>query len=104
MIVNLLQNAVCYSPEGGAVTISAFCERNCVHLLIRDEGEGVPAEDIPRLMRPFEQGENALTRSSQGAGLGLPIVSLLAQAMDGSLRLRSAQGQGPTAEICLPAA
>jgi signal transduction histidine kinase len=104
MIVNLLQNAVCYSPEGGAVTISAFCERNCVHLLIRDEGEGVPAEDLPRLMRPFEQGENALTRSSQGAGLGLPIVSLLAQAMDGSLRLRSSQGQGLTAEICLPAA
>jgi len=104
MIVNLLQNAVCYSPEGGTVTISAFEEGSCVHLLIRDEGEGVPAEDIPRLMRPFEQGENALTRSSQGAGLGLPIVSLLAQAMDGSLRIRSAPGRGLTAEICLPQA
>ena len=104
MLVNLIQNAVCYSPEGGTVTISARRERDCVHVEIRDQGEGVPAEDIPRLMRPFEQGENALTRSSQGAGLGLPIVSLLAQAMDGSLRLRSAPGQGLTAEICLPAA
>jgi signal transduction histidine kinase len=104
MLVNLLQNAVCYSPEGATVTISAFRERDCVHLVIRDQGEGVPAEDIPRLMRPFEQGENALTRSSQGAGLGLPIVTLLAQAMNGSLRLRSEEGQGLTAEICLPAA
>jgi signal transduction histidine kinase len=104
MLVNLIQNAVCYSPEGGTVTISARRERDCVHVEISDQGEGVPAEDIPRLMRPFEQGENALTRSSQGAGLGLPIVSLLAQAMDGSLRLRSTPGQGLTAEICLPAA
>jgi signal transduction histidine kinase len=104
MLVNLFQNAVCYSPEGGAVTVSAYLERDCVHLEIRDQGEGVPAEDIPRLMRPFEQGENALTRSSQGAGLGLPIVMLLAQAMNGSLRLRSEEGQGLTAEICLPAA
>ena len=104
MLGNLIQNAVCYSPEGGTVTISAFRERDCVHVEIRDQGEGVPAEDIPRLMRPFEQGENALTRSSQGAGLGLPVVSLLAQAMEGSLRLRSAPGQGHTAEICLPAA
>jgi len=104
MLVNLLQNAICYSPEGGTVAISAYRERDCVHLEIRDQGEGVPAEDIPRLMRPFEQGENALTRSSQGAGLGLPIVTLLAQAMNGSLRLRSGEGEGLTAEICLPAA
>jgi signal transduction histidine kinase len=104
MLVNLLQNAICYSPEGATVTIRAYVERDCAHLEIRDQGEGVPAEDIPRLMRPFEQGENALTRSSQGAGLGLPIVTLMAQAMGGSLRLRSDEGQGLTAEICLPVA
>ena len=104
MLVNLLQNAVFYSPDGGTVTIRAQRHRDCVHLEIQDEGEGVPADDIPRLMKPFEQGENALTRSAQGAGLGLPIVALLAQAMGGSLRLRSAPGEGMTAIICLPAA
>ena len=104
MLVNLLQNAVFYSPDGGAVTIRARREGDCIELDIQDEGEGVPAEDIPRLMKPFEQGENALTRSAQGAGLGLPIVSLLSQAMGGSLRLRSAPGEGMTAIICLPAA
>lgn len=104
LLVNLLQNAVFYSPEGGTVRVRAFAERGCVHLEIRDEGEGVPSEDIPRLMRPFEQGENALTRSAEGVGLGLPIAELLARAMDGSLRLRSAPGAGMTAVVCLPAA
>ena len=104
MLVNLLQNAVFYSPDDGTVSVRARKEGDCIELEIRDEGEGVPAEDIPRLMKPFEQGENALTRSAQGAGLGLPIVALLAQAMGGSLRLRSAPGEGMTAIICLPAA
>jgi len=104
MLVNLLQNAVFYSPEGGTVTIRAVRDGGCVHLEIEDQGEGVEPADIPRLMRPFEQGQNALTRSSQGAGLGLPIVALLCQAMDGALRLRSAPGEGLTAVICLPAA
>ena len=104
MLVNLLQNAVFYSPEDGTVTIAARRRDDCVELEIRDEGEGVPAEDIPRLMKPFEQGENAHARSAQGVGLGLPIVGLLSQAMGGSLRLRSAPGEGMTAIICLPAA
>ena len=104
MLVNLLQNAVFYSPEDGTVTIAARRRDDCVDLEIRDEGEGVPAEDIPRLMKPFEQGENAVARSAQGVGLGLPIVGLLTQAMGGAYRLRSAPGEGMTAIICLPAA
>ena len=75
-----------------------------VELEIRDEGEGVPAEDIPRLMKAFEQGDNAVARSTQGVGLGLPIVNMLSEAMGGSFDLRSGPGQGMTAVICLPAA
>jgi signal transduction histidine kinase len=104
MLVNLLQNAVFYSPEGGTVSVRALTGERRVELEIADQGEGVSPDDIPRLMRPFEQGEDALTRSSEGAGLGLPIVSLLSQAMGGSLRLRSERGQGLTAVISLPCA
>ncbi|HEX6860808.1 MAG TPA: HAMP domain-containing sensor histidine kinase [Caulobacteraceae bacterium] len=104
MLVNLLQNAICYSPEGGTVTIRAARAGANVRVEIEDHGEGVEPDDIPRLMRPFEQGGNALTRSAQGAGLGLPIVALLCEAMDGALDLRSAPGQGMTATIRLPAA
>jgi signal transduction histidine kinase len=53
---------------------------------------------------PFEQGENALTRSAQGAGLGLPICALTCQAMGGRLTLSSEPGQGLTAHVRLPAA
>ncbi len=104
MLVNLLQNAVFFSPTGGEITIRAARHGDDVELEIRDEGEGVPAEDIPRLMKPFEQGDNAHDRSAPGVGLGLPIVNLLSQAMGGSFRLRSAPGEGMTAVICLPAA
>jgi len=104
MLINLLQNAVFYSPPGGTVTIRARQAGPRIELAIEDQGDGVAPDDIPRLMRPFEQGQDSLTRSAQGAGLGLPIVTLLSQAMGGSLKLRSEPGQGLTAVIALPCA
>ena len=101
---NLLQNAVTFSPEGGEVRVRARRSVAGVRIQIEDDGEGIDPADIPRLMRPFEQGQNALTRSTEGAGLGLPIVALLCEAMGGALRLVSARGQGLRAEVVLPAA
>ena len=101
---NLLQNAITFSPEGGEVRFRARRGVAGVRLQIEDDGEGIDPADIPRLMRPFEQGQNALTRSTEGAGLGLPIVALLCEAMGGALRLVSARGQGLRAEVLLPAA
>ena len=104
LLANLLENAIAYSPERGEVRISAERTANQVRIRIEDDGEGVDPADIPRLMRPFEQGETALTRSRDGAGLGLPICALLCRAMGGTLRLASAPGQGLAAEVTLPAA
>jgi signal transduction histidine kinase len=104
VLTNLLQNAVSYSPEGGEVRLRARRTAACVRITIEDDGEGVDPADIPRLMRPFEQGQNALTRSTEGAGLGLPIVALLCEAMGGALRIVSRPGQGLRAEVALPAA
>ena len=104
VLSNLLQNAVIYSPEGGEVRLSAHRAPGRVRIVIEDDGEGVDPAEIPRLMRPFEQGQNALTRSTEGAGLGLPIVALLCQAMGGGLRLVSEPGKGLRAEAVLPAA
>jgi signal transduction histidine kinase len=101
---NLLQNAVTFSPEGGEVRLSARRSLGGVRITIEDDGEGVDPKEIPRLLRPFEQGQNALTRSTEGAGLGLPIVDLLCQAMGGALRLVSEPGRGLRAEVVLPAA
>jgi len=102
ILTNLLQNAITFSPEGGQVRITAVHRPGRVEIRIADDGEGMDEADIPRLLRPFEQGESALTRSTEGAGLGLPIVNLLCRAMRGTLRLSSPPGQGLTAIVALP--
>jgi signal transduction histidine kinase len=104
VLTNLLQNAVTYSPEGGQVRFAATAGAGAVRILIEDDGPGVNPDDIPRLMRPFEQGENALTRQAEGAGLGLPIVALLTRAMGGAFRLLAEPGRGLRAEVLLPSA
>ena len=101
ILQNLLQNAVAFSPDGGVIRVTVRGGRNSVLFEIQDQGEGVPAEDIARLVRPFEQGENALVRRSEGAGLGLSIVTLLCRDMGGRLMLKSAPGQGLTACVRL---
>ena len=104
VLFQILQNAVTFSPQGGEVRISVRGVGETVVLQITDEGPGVPNRDIARVLRPFEQGENALIRRSEGAGLGLPIVRLLCETMGGRLRLRSPPGEGLTATVRLPAA
>lgn len=103
VLTHLLHNAVVFSPEGGCVRVSARPCGEAVDILIRDEGDGVDPAELQRLMAPFEQGENALTRKAEGAGLGLPIADMTCAAMGGRLKLSSAAGEGLTAEVRLPA-
>ena len=100
----LLSNAVAASPTGGAVTLTTRRRSERVFLEVRDDGPGLDPADIPRLMRPFEQGENALVRRTEGAGLGLPIARLLSREMGGRLHLDTSPGAGVRATVRLPAA
>ena len=100
---NLLHNAVVFSPDGGCIAVSVIAAADAVEIHIRDEGEGVDPAELQRLMAPFEQGENALTRKAEGAGLGLPIADMTCTAMGGRLKLSSAPGEGLTATVRLPA-
>ena len=95
-------NAVAFSPEGGAIRVDVRRGRKELEIVIRNEGEGVDPADLPRLMLPFEQGENALTRQGQGAGLGLAICDLACRAMGGRLELASQRGCGFSAHVVLP--
>lgn len=101
---NLIQNAVGFSPQGGEVRVRLEAGTSGVEIVIEDDGEGVDPADLPRLLKPFEQGENALTRRTHGAGLGLSICELYCEAMGGRLTLASAPGRGMTAKVWLPAA
>ena len=104
VLSNLLQNAVAFSPEGGVVEVRVRAARASVLFEVRDQGPGVAPQELHRMMRPFEQGENALVRRTGGAGLGLSIVSLLCREMGGALALRSSPGRGLTARVRLPSA
>lgn len=102
VLAHLLHNAIVFSPEDGCVRVSATVANGEVEILIRDEGDGIDPAELKRLMTPFEQGENALTRKAEGAGLGLPIADMTCTAMGGRLKLSSPAGQGVNAQVRLP--
>lgn len=98
---NLIQNAVTWSPDGGIVRVSIQADGPVARLTISDEGQGVDPVELPRLMKPFEQGEYALTRRGQGAGLGWPLVRLLVKAMGGQFHVETSPGEGLSAVVQL---
>lgn len=101
VLTHLLQNAAMFAPDGGEVRLRTEVHAERLDIFVEDDGEGVDPADLPRLMRPFEQGENALVRRTEGAGLGLPICDLTCRAMGARLKLTSAPGQGMSARVRL---
>jgi signal transduction histidine kinase len=104
VFTHLLQNAAFFAPDGGEVRLRTEIIDGHVDVYVEDDGEGVDSAELPRLMRPFEQGENALVRRAEGAGLGLPICDLTCRAMGARLRLVSAPGKGLSARVRLKTA
>ena len=104
VLSGLIHNAVVFSPEGSKVRISADRQDGSVVIVIANEGAGVDPEELPRLMKPFVQGQSAPACEPEGAGLGLPICALTCRAMGGRLTLASGKGQGVRASVRLPAA
>lgn len=102
ILVNLIQNAIAFSPEGGEVVVGLRQRGGEIAIEVRDQGKGIAPKDIARVMQPFEHAESALTRHGHGAGLGLPIVKLLCDAMSGHLRPQPAPGGGLAASVRLP--
>jgi signal transduction histidine kinase len=101
---HLLSNAVKFTEAGGTVSIGASRdESGGLVLFVRDTGIGIPEEDLDRVFEPFTQLDSSLARRFQGAGLGLYVSRALVAGHGGELVLRSAPGQGTTAEIRLPA-
>ena len=100
-LANLVQNAVAFSPDGGEIRLTGKAHGPLVLIEVSDDGPGIDPAELPRLMEPFQQGENALTRHHQGAGLGWAIVRLLCQAMGGGFNISTEAGTGLTATIAL---
>jgi hypothetical protein len=98
-VVNLVDNAVKFSPPGGAVVLSAAPARTGVEIAVADQGSGIPEPDRARAAERFFRGESA--RNTPGSGLGLALVQAVAQLHGGSLRLADA-APGLVAILSLP--
>jgi signal transduction histidine kinase len=103
ILINLIGNAIKFTPSGGAVTLSAqVLEDGSLEIAITDNGIGIAAEDIERVLQPFVQADSALHRKFDGAGLGLPLSRGLARLHGGELTLESQIGRGTRAIVVLP--
>jgi two-component system OmpR family sensor kinase/two-component system sensor histidine kinase BaeS len=105
ILVNLLDNAIKYSLPGGTVTISVGAQPDAslsVLTQVRDEGIGIPADDLPRIGQRFYRADKARSRSEGGSGLGLAIARALVQAHGGRLWVESQEGKGTVVSFTLP--
>jgi two-component system phosphate regulon sensor histidine kinase PhoR len=103
MLNNLVDNAIKFNRDGGSVTIE--CQAGTrTRILVKDTGEGIPAQHLERLFERFYRVDRARSRDMGGTGLGLAIVKHLARAHGGEVRVTSELGQGSTFEIELPQA
>ena len=104
ILINLLANALKFTPAGGTVSIGVREEGDMIAIDVADTGIGIPEDQIERIFEPFVQAKRALHPSDRGVGLGLAISRQLARAMRGDLTVKSEVGKGSVFTLRLPAA
>ncbi len=102
ILLNLLSNAIKFTPEGGRVTLKAAASNGRHTIKVSDTGQGIAAEKLPGLTKPFVRGETDPHKSQEGTGLGLAIVASLVDFHDGELDIKSKVGKGTTVTVTLP--
>lgn len=101
-LINLIDNAIKYSPENSTVTISSHVNKKKLIIEIKDQGPGIEKEHLPRLFERFYRVDKARSRNMGGTGLGLAIVKHIAQIHSGEIRVISEMGFGSTFSLHLP--
>jgi len=102
VLVNLLDNAVKYSPRGGKVTLAVTGPANAVRIAVTDPGLGIPSAEQKRIFEKFYRLDTQLSRAGGGTGLGLYITRELVRRMDGAISVESEPGRGSTFTVDLP--
>ncbi|PWH12189.1 MAG: hypothetical protein DDG60_14195 [Anaerolineae bacterium] len=103
VFINLIANAIHYSPIGGDVYIGLSRSQETARVIIRDMGPGIPAKDLPHIFDRFYRGEKSRTRSkTSGFGLGLSIAYFIVDAHGGRIEVNSQEGRGTTFAVYLP--
>lgn len=102
LILNLVDNAIRYTPAGGSVTTILEAEPNGVRLRVSDTGPGIPADDAPHIFERFYRVSRSRSREDGGFGLGLSIVKWIAETHRGAIELDTRPEQGTTFTVTLP--
>ena len=106
VLINLISNAIKYTPEGGEVVASLSKDGNQAKITIQDDGPGIPAEDLPHIFERFYRIEKSRTRSADGKGfgLGLSIAYWIVKHHEGEIQVDSKEGEGTSFYVWLPLA
>lgn len=102
ILINLVSNAVKFTPEDGSVTIGARRVGSRLHFWVEDTGIGISEEDLERIGKPFTQVRNDYTRQFEGTGLGLSLVKGLVALHEGTMSIESMPGEGTKVAISMP--
>ena len=100
VFINIIDNAIKYTPEQGKICVEVIKQKNCAFITITDDGIGIPQQDLPHIFDRFYQVDKS--RSGAGFGLGLSIAQSIIEAHGGSITVESIQNQGTTFLISLP--
>jgi heavy metal sensor kinase len=102
VVVNLVDNAIKYTPEGGEVQVTVTKNDDQAILEVTDTGVGIPAESLPQIFERFYRADRARTRTLGGTGLGLSIVKSICKAHGGNVKAESIDGRGSRFRVELP--
>ncbi len=102
MVVNLVDNAIRFTPDGGSVSVKLRSEASRAHIVVADTGIGIPRESLGRVFDRFYRVQDSRMRPNGGSGLGLSIVKLAAESHQGSVEVESELDRGSTFAVSLP--
>jgi signal transduction histidine kinase len=102
ILLNLVENALRHTPEGGRITIETTPADNGIYVIVSDTGTGIPPAHLPRIFERFYRADSGRSREVGGTGLGLAIVKHLVEAHDGSVQADSVVEAGTTIRIFFP--
>jgi signal transduction histidine kinase len=103
LVINLVDNAIKYTPSGGEVFLSLSKFDSVAEIVVQDNGLGIPPEDLPHIFDRFYRVDKARSRKMGGSGLGLSIARWIVEAHGGDIRVESQMGQGSAFIVTLPA-